>query len=272
MLSALMLHEAAKLVFTLHFKMPCCSTWTVVLASTWAASPLPPSAFAPYLSAHYRLPLPLIFFERSSQGALNLHARAPFFLQFNARYSKGSVRLEPNASPAQSDSLLPNEMKQGWGQVPRGHWIIAHSQVNSHDENTAVNVYYQMPFSTAQNKALLLQQVCPHACIRQCGFLIHSCRLLNLLCFRPLPAKSASRHYARCVLDSSACKCSFPSVISLCVGAAAGLHRDLRCKARFVVAGILRPGSGARQVFPRFAQWNAHGNCCVTTVERLRGA
>ena len=160
MLSALMLHEAAKLVFTLHFKMPCCSTWTVVLASTWAASPLPPSAFAPYLSAHYRQPLPLIFCERSSQGALNLHARAPFFLQFNARYSKGSVRLEPNASPAQSDSLLPNEMKQGWGQVPRGHWIIAHSQVNSHDENTAVNVYYQMPFSTAQDKALLLQQVC----------------------------------------------------------------------------------------------------------------
>ena len=84
------------------------------------------------------------------------------------------MRLEPNGSPAQSDSLLPNEMKQGWGQVPRGHWIIAHSQVNSHDENTAVNVYYQMPFSTAQNKALLLQQVCPHACIRQAVRLSHS--------------------------------------------------------------------------------------------------
>jgi hypothetical protein len=56
--------------------------------------------------------------------------------------------------------LLPNEVKQGWGRVPHGHWIIANSQVNSHDENTAVNVYYQMPFSTAQDKALLLQQVC----------------------------------------------------------------------------------------------------------------
>lgn len=71
-LSALMLRVAAKFASTLHFKMLCCSTWTVASGSTWAASPLPPSAFALYLSAQYRLPPPLIFLERSSQGAFNL--------------------------------------------------------------------------------------------------------------------------------------------------------------------------------------------------------
>ena len=43
--------------------------------------------------------------------------------------------------------------------MPRGHWIIADSQANNHDENTAVNVYYQMPLASAQDKELLLQQV-----------------------------------------------------------------------------------------------------------------
>lgn len=65
-----------------------------------------------------------------------------------------------------SDTLLPNEIKQGWGQVPRGHWIVADSQANTHDENTAVNVYYQMPFSST-DKVLLLQQVrfCLHSAV-----------------------------------------------------------------------------------------------------------
>jgi hypothetical protein len=61
--------------------------------------------------------------------------------------------------PQESEGLLPNEMKQGWGQVPSGHWIVADSQANTHDQNTAVNVYFQMPFSTVYDKALLLQQV-----------------------------------------------------------------------------------------------------------------
>jgi hypothetical protein len=55
--------------------------------------------------------------------------------------------------------VLPNEVKQGWGRLPHGHCIVAHSQANTHDENTAVNVYFQMPFSTTLDKAVLLQQV-----------------------------------------------------------------------------------------------------------------
>jgi hypothetical protein len=50
-------------------------------------------------------------------------------------------------------------MKQGWGHVPRGHWIIAEAQANAHDENTAVHVYFQMPFSSNKNKDFVLQQV-----------------------------------------------------------------------------------------------------------------
>jgi hypothetical protein len=50
-------------------------------------------------------------------------------------------------------------MKQGWGELPRGHWIVADGQSNTHDENTAVHVYYQMPFSFAKNKENLLLQV-----------------------------------------------------------------------------------------------------------------
>jgi hypothetical protein len=61
-------------------------------------------------------------------------------------------------APQESEALLPNEMKQGWGQIPQGHWIVADSQANTQDKNTAVNVYYQMPFSTVYDKELLLQQ------------------------------------------------------------------------------------------------------------------
>ena len=66
--------------------------------------------------------------------------------------------------PQEPEGLLPNEIKQGWGQVPRGHWIVADSQVNVHDENTAVYVYYQMPFSITSDEVLLLQQVWLAAC------------------------------------------------------------------------------------------------------------
>ncbi len=100
------------------------------------------------------------------------------------RFSKGSARFESDASPLESDSVLPNEIKQGWGQVPKGHWIVADSQANNHDENTAVNVYYQMPFSTTQNKVLLLQQV---SCASASCHLVYTCLLmlfflLTLLC------------------------------------------------------------------------------------------
>jgi hypothetical protein len=80
-------------------------------------------------------------------------------------------------------------MKQGWGQVPYGHWIITDSQVNSLDENTAVDIYYQMPFPSNQNKVLLLQQVprlmASATTVATAIFLLLFYRLLNLLCFRP---------------------------------------------------------------------------------------
>jgi hypothetical protein len=80
-LSALMLRAGVKFVFTLHSKMLCCNTWTIVLDSIWAASPLHPSACVLYLSAQYRLPPLLIFLEHSSQGKSKLRvAVRPFSL------------------------------------------------------------------------------------------------------------------------------------------------------------------------------------------------
>jgi hypothetical protein len=69
-LSALLLLGAAKLVFMQRFKVLCYNTWTTVLDSIWAVSPLPPSACALCPSAQCLLSLPEIFLERSFQGAL----------------------------------------------------------------------------------------------------------------------------------------------------------------------------------------------------------
>ena len=60
---------AATSVFTRLFKVPCCSTWTAALVSTWAASPRPPSACAPCPSAPCPLTLQCTCRGRSFQGA-----------------------------------------------------------------------------------------------------------------------------------------------------------------------------------------------------------
>jgi len=103
-------------------------------------------------------PAPSISLRSLSVGSVSSETAVHISRAFITGYSKGSARFESTAAPVESsDTLLPNEIKQGWGQVPRGHWIVADSQANTHDENTAVNVYYQMPFSST-DKVLLLQQ------------------------------------------------------------------------------------------------------------------